>query len=173
MTPNHYQVDLSLWPSKAQAAEALNISERTLDRRLIACKRIETRMRPRSDGRKPEVVCNPEDVRALFAERKGAVVMPARTAVSFPPQLPAYAGLNVQELARTVQSVMAIAMPAKVDTSKLWLTLKEASAYSGLSMALLQRLARDGAVQAVKDNGWKFRRYGLDSLDDKKLLTRP
>jgi hypothetical protein len=32
-------------------------------------------------------------------------------------------------------------------------------------MALLARLAQQGGVDAIKDNGWKFRRAGLDALE--------
>ena len=66
MTP---QTDLSAWPSKAQAAERLGIGERTLDRMIARKHCIEMRMRPRADGRKPEVVCNPEDVQRVISER--------------------------------------------------------------------------------------------------------
>ena len=68
--------DLSGWPSKLDAARLLGIGERTLDRQIARTGAPEIRMRPRNNGRKPEPVCNPEDLERLVAERKRAVPMP-------------------------------------------------------------------------------------------------
>lgn len=155
MTP-----DLSTWPSKFDAARLLGIGERTLDRMIKRTNRPEVRFRLRDKGRKPEPVCNPEDVQAMMDERKRAVVLPPETAVaSRPPSYPADRVLEVMD--RITQIGHAPEQPA------LWLSLKAASKYSGLSMALLQRLASSGnGVVAIKDTGWKFQRASLDELGE-------
>lgn len=45
-----------------------------------------------------------------------------------------------------------------------FLTIKEASAYSGLSQAFLRRLVRSGTLPAVLDGAIKVRRADLDNL---------
>lgn len=148
MTP-----DLSTWLSKFDAARLLGIGERTLDRMIKRTNRPEVRFRLRDKGRKPEPVCNPEDVQAM---------LPPETAVaSRPPSYPADRVLEVMD--RITQIGHAPEQPA------LWLSLKAASKYSGLSMALLQRLASSGNgvwVVAIKDTGWKFQRASLDKLGE-------
>jgi hypothetical protein len=70
-------------------------------------------------------------------------------------------------IARVISAVARILGPPleAIEARALFLTLKQASTYTGLSMALLARLAQQGAVDAIKDNGWKFRRVGLDALE--------
>ena len=158
MTP---QTDLSTWPSKFETARLLGIGERTLDRQIKRTGCPEIRMRPRDSGRKPEPVCNPEDVQRIISERNRAVPMPAETSMAVAlPLRPA----EVPALARVFEAFGAIASRAP-EPSPLWLTLKQASVYSGLSMAILQRLASTRRVVAVKDNGWKIKRAALDGLD--------
>jgi hypothetical protein len=157
MTP---QPDLSKWLSKFDAARLLGIGESTLDRRIKRTGSPEVRMRPRGNGLKPEPMCNPDDVARMMEESKRAVVMPPETAVQLrQPVYPADRALEVMD--HIAQIGRAPENPA------LWLSLKAASAYSGLSMALLQRLASSGVgVVAVKDNGWKFQRASLDELGE-------
>ena len=170
MTP---QPDLSSWPSKPEAARLLGIGERTLDRQMARTGLPEVRMRPR-DGRKPEPVCNPEHVQEILQRRNRTVLMPSQTASAAvavrPPDVSSAGPLSeilLRSFGATFQAVATAPRPADA----LWLTLKEASRYSGLSMALLQRLAATGRLGAIKDNGWKFRRAALDSLDVEKVLT--
>jgi hypothetical protein len=156
MTP---QPDLSKWLSKFDAARLLGIGESTLDRRIKRTGCPEVRMRPRGNGLKPEPMCNPDDVARMMEESKRAVVMPRETAVQFRPSFSS----EVDQVLRVIDHV-AIRAP---ENPALWLSLKAASAYTGLSMALLQRLASSGVgVLAVKDNGWKFQRASLDELGE-------
>jgi excisionase family DNA binding protein len=50
-------------------------------------------------------------------------------------------------------------------TEKLWLSLDEAAAYSGLSKADLYRLVQDGKLQGRKSPGWKIRRASLEAFE--------
>ena len=47
---------------------------------------------------------------------------------------------------------------------KLYLTLEEASQYSGLSSKYLQKLVEEERLTAVDDDGLKIRRADLESL---------
>jgi hypothetical protein len=159
-------LDLSAWLPKPEAARLLGIGERTLDRMVKLKAYPEVRMRPR-DGRKPEPVVNPEDLKQMLAGRNITVVMPPESAASV-----ALAARPVDDssgIARMLKALAGVVLPsleASKDGERLWLTLKQASQYSGLSMALLQRLCAAGRILAVKDNGWKIRRAGLDDLGE-------
>jgi hypothetical protein len=157
MTP---ELDLSSWPSKPEAAKLLGIGERTLDRMVKLKGYPEVRLRAR-DGRKPEPVCNPEDVQQMLASRRITTVMPAN---SPPPGALALRASEPPDLVRALEALATFSHGRPADA--LWLTLKQAAAYSGLSMALLQRLAAAGRVLAVKDNGWKFQRAALDEMGE-------
>ena len=156
--------DLSTWPSKPEAARLLGIGERTLDRRIARSGAPEVRMRPRNNGRKPEPVCNPEDVQRLLAYEKRPVAMPPEVVRSVTLPAPVDDGAAILRVVKAVCSILGPPLEAAT-SSPVYLTLHQASRYSGLSMALLVRLAQRGAVEAVKDNGWKIRRKSLDQLD--------
>jgi Rps23 Pro-64 3,4-dihydroxylase Tpa1-like proline 4-hydroxylase len=47
---------------------------------------------------------------------------------------------------------------------KVYLTLEEASEFSGLSFEYLERLVEEQRVKAVDDGGWKIRRIDLENL---------
>ena len=164
MTP---QLDLSTWPAKPEAARLLGIGERTLDRQIKRTGAPEVRRRPRCDGRKPEPVCNPEDLARLLEARKRAVAVSSGGAADVTPVMALARSVDDgPAIARVLEAVASISRPiaGKVAVLPLYLTLKQASGYSGLSMALLQRLASAGGVLAVKDNGWKIQRAALDEL---------
>jgi hypothetical protein len=156
--------DLSGWPSKLDAARLLGIGERTLDRQIARTGAPEIRMRPRNNGRKPEPVCNPQDLERLVAERKRAVLMSPEFSSAVALAHPVDDGPAISRVMSAVAKILGPSLEA-VTARPLWLTLQQAAGYTGLSMALLVRLAQGGAVDAVKDNGWKFRRAALDVLE--------
>jgi len=47
---------------------------------------------------------------------------------------------------------------------RLFLSLPEASEYTGLSRALLRRKIRSGELAAIQDRGWRVRRSDLDKI---------
>jgi hypothetical protein len=105
----------------------------------------------------------------MMEDGKRAVVMPRETALQLRPPVDDSAGI-----ARMLGALATVVLPsleAAKDKERLWLNLKQASEYSGFSMALLQRAASRGLIEAVKDNGWKIRRAALYSLDREKVLT--
>ena len=172
MTP---ELDLSSWPSKPEAAKLFGISERTLDRMVKLKAYPEVRLRARK-GLKPEPVVNPDDVARMIedlsswpSKGKRAVVMPRETALQLRP--PADDSAGIARMLGALATVVLPSLEAAKDKERLWLNLKQASEYSGFSMALLQRAASRGLIEAVKDNGWKIRRAALYSLDREKVLT--
>ena len=59
---------------------------------------------------------------------------------------------------------LTVGRPRPHPLYKLYLTLEEASEFSGLSFAYLERLVQERRVTAVDDGGWKIRRVDLESL---------
>ncbi len=137
---------------KRDAAKQLNISERTLDRKLydlqITCQQV---MVP---GRRPLVVIAPDDFERLKAEMVPVDAAPREPETALAPRAPRAAH---EMIALLRSSLSAPVLP-------LFLDLKAASAYSGLTKAYLKRQIDDGALKAVKDSGWKISRHDLDKL---------
>jgi excisionase family DNA binding protein len=158
--------DLSGWLTKAQAAERLAISERTLDR--LGKKGPERRLRPRP-GKKPEPVFNPVDVEAMAPKEEAHVVPYA--AVSRGAGLPeptlgvALAFTAIEKVAER----LAIRGPERW---KPWMTIAEASEYSGLSESFLRRLVRESQLPSVRDRAVKVRRADLDNLASSSTLAK-
>jgi hypothetical protein len=169
--------DLSTWPAKPEAARLLGIGERTLDRMVKLKGYPEVRMRPR-DGRKPEPVVNPDDLRQMLAGRHITAVMPPESAASValaelaarpvngPTPEEVVQGAGIARVLKALAGVVLPSLEAARDDRRLWLGLKMAAQYSGLSMVLLQRLCAAGRILAVKDTGWKIQRRALDELGE-------
>ena len=62
------------------------------------------------------------------------------------------------------QFAAAVGQPQLRVGEKVYLTLGEASAYSGLSKTLLLRKVKGGELKAFKDGGWKIRRSEVEEL---------
>lgn len=63
-----------------------------------------------------------------------------------------------------IDAVKALTVTRPHPIQKVYLTLEEASEFSGLSFEYLERLVEDQKVNAVDDGGWKIRRIDLESL---------
>jgi len=166
------ETDLSTWASKPQAAAALGISERTLDRLIAEGKGPERRLR-RREGKRPEPVYNPIDLDTLAAAQP-ALLHPdsplgrPTTAIAarreyLPPLHPAALAL--------MDRLITMAQPAQPPPARPWLTIPEASAYTGLSGTLLRRLVREKRLPAIRDRAVKLRRSDLDRMADFHAAT--
>jgi hypothetical protein len=147
-------VDLSSWIPKADVVQETGISERSLERRIQARKlRVGYRTAP---GRRPLPVLHPEDVAALRAEMVQRVVeeKDQNAVAPLPVQSPNGLGAAL---------VAALSRPVPREHA-LFLTLKEASQHSGLSVAYLRREIDAGKLQAIRDVSVKVRRKDLDAL---------
>jgi Rps23 Pro-64 3,4-dihydroxylase Tpa1-like proline 4-hydroxylase len=63
-----------------------------------------------------------------------------------------------------IDAASALSAPRPQPMRRLYLTLEEASEFSGLSFEYLERLIQEQKVTAVDDGGWKIRRTDLESL---------
>lgn len=160
-------VDLSQWPSVEEAAVALHTSARSIIRH-NARGELEFRKRARP-GKKPENVCNPDDLQKLLPQPYSVRHLEYAgdrfqdEIANLPP--PPMAGdrferfLNAIEAATTQRALPApeaaapaIAPPAAVALDrKLWLTIPEASIYSGFSSLKLRAAIKDGRLTARPD----------------------
>lgn len=129
-------------------------------------------------GMKPERVYSAEDLMKLkeaHAKRRErtALAIPIR-----PPQQTDRLALVMKEFMERInmrvdrlqlqatEAAVAAAEPAPVRiTEKLWLSLKEAIAYSGLAGADLIQQAKDGKITSRKSAGWRFLRRSLEAFE--------
>jgi Rps23 Pro-64 3,4-dihydroxylase Tpa1-like proline 4-hydroxylase len=63
-----------------------------------------------------------------------------------------------------VDAVKALGVPRPYPIPRLYLTLEEASEFSGLSFEYLERLVKEQKLTAIDDGGWKVRRADLEKL---------
>lgn len=176
--------DYSTWLTKAQAAEALKVSTKTIEQWAKEQKLGQAFWR--RDGRGNELaVYDPDDVARIALERRRAavpVILPADpttngnghgslAAVSpfsnFEEARRAYVLEFFSEFAGALRAVSAEHPPtseSSQNSEKLFLTISEASAVSGLSVAYLKRRITDKSLPAERDRGWKIRRKDLEAL---------
>jgi hypothetical protein len=179
----------SAWPTESEAALTLATSVKSIQR-YAAKGLIEIRKRPRV-GRKPENICNPQDVAKLFP---AAHIMPPEPVAngSAPEGIVRRPHVQPAPDFMTIIQTIATAMEAgreivQTRAPKLWMTLKEAVEYSGLARADLERLCRmadEGRGQVLaeavalergdlprhtlivrKSNGWKILRKSLEAFE--------
>jgi len=176
------RVDLSRWLTKQQAADAIGVSTKAIERFTQAGK-LEQRFRPQAHGPKVAVYF-PEDVQKLVQERRqGATpfVLPAGPDSSNgngkAPSIPNIAGSDISyrlaagsdPLRAFAAAVYAAVMSqtsqtAPVSSTTSFVTIAEASAITGLTQAYLRRAIESGTLKAIKDRGWRIRRKDLETL---------
>jgi len=155
---------------KPEALARLGIGEATLDR-WASIKKIGSQLVPRP-GKKAERCYSVDDVERELRVKE------ARAAKRPPSAQPTNGaggegkpetaltlrgpGLN----AGTLREFMDEWLDHRNDVplnQKLWLSLEEAAAYSGLAQATLLKLSQTGDVRAVKSGGWKISRQSLET----------
>ena len=138
---------------KRDAAKQLGISERTLDRKLydlqIECKQIAV------PGRRPLVV-----IPTAGFERVKTEMIPVEAA----PTTEESTALTVRPSRPTQELVALLRTSLSAPPLPLFLDLKAASSYSGLTQAYLRRQIDAGTLKAVRDVGWKVSPHDLDRL---------
>ena len=73
-------------------------------------------------------------------------------------------GEETPDMGWLIDAVKALGVPRPYPIPKLYLTLEEASEFSGLSFEYLVQLVQEQKLTAVDDGGWKIRRSDLESL---------
>lgn len=187
MTAANGMPDLSTWLSDAEVCARLEISARTLDREAKA-----GRMHPMNrhrPGLRAQRVWNPEDIDARLPQRPAQVMPPETPPVRFRPYLSDVQIPPVTELSRSgdlggaLVTALAGALQRIADVVETrtlppqrpatpWLTLPDASEYTGLSVAYLRRVIKAGKLPWIRDRAIKVRRADLDNLDSLAELTQ-
>jgi excisionase family DNA binding protein len=157
--------DLSSWYTTEEVMSKLRMSQRSVYR-LRTEKRIGWARR-REKGKQPEPVYNPADVDAIQATLAPAPALleaPAAANGAVATTRPAKAGVQdgFSQFMEFVQRGMAA--QAAVAAPRLFLTIEEASEYSGLSQLCLRRLCKEGAIPSIKDRSVKIPKAGLDAF---------
>ena len=153
--------DTSQWPTIAQAAATLQVSTKTLERKIKAGE-IEAQHRPRGRetgsakrGIRPATVVNPHDIERL---KPPAFVLP-------PSQLSNEVLVPASEKIPGPSALDLLAAIARVPNqahAPAWVGIEAAAEVSGLSAAFLKRAAKAGSIVAVRDKRqWKFQRDAL------------
>jgi len=175
--------DYATWLTKQQAADAIGVTTKTVERFVQAGQIQQARWQ--RDGRGPLLaVYQPDDVARLAQERQPgplpAFLVPSTAAPAngnghersisgispiaslalAAPELPS----SGEELLRVLVTAAVRLMSETSQTSALFLTLAEASAVSGLSQAYLRRAIEAKTLPAERDRGWKIRRKDLEAL---------
>jgi excisionase family DNA binding protein len=171
---------MSDWLTKQQAADAIGVSTKAIER-FAHARKLEQASRPQARG--PNVaVYNPDDVARLASERHPAPtpwVLPADAdprprrngttpaeglVPSSPP--PLTTTLEGDPLRAFAVAVVAAVMSQTSETrpAPLFVTLDEAARVSGLSRGYIRRLIRDQKLPAVRCRGWRIRRRDLERL---------
>lgn len=168
-------METSTWLTKQQAADAIGVTTKTVERWAQAGK-LQQGTRRRTDGGPEIVVYHPDDVARLAKERQqeaAPFVLPVGSngsngdhggdqLVTSGDQLVTRTG--DEQLRALFAAAVQLAMSQTSQTPTLFLTLAEASAVSGLSVSCLRRLITDKTLKAVRDRGWRIRRRDLEQL---------
>jgi excisionase family DNA binding protein len=73
-------------------------------------------------------------------------------------------GDETADMGWLIDAVRALGVPRPYSIPKLYLTIEEASEFSGLSLEYLERLVLENKLTAIDDGGWKIRRADIESL---------
>ena len=168
------------WLTKENAAAALNVSTKTLER-MAARKLIESRDYKRPEGGAVRKIYHPADVarmRKKLQPDAAPFVLPAEPAASPPARAaqPPAAGSLTRALETTLAAQIANAAQiiaravASPDFWPIFLTRRQAADYSGLPRTLIMRAILAGDLPAIKTGrGWRIRRVDLEDFDETEL----
>jgi hypothetical protein len=161
-----HTVDDNAWLGKAEAAALLGVSVRQLELKTAqGLVRKETLPKKPSD-RAARVVYWREDLDAIRAGKpnRGGETKPAESETkALAREMPTSPDPVAALVAALARAFPAPAPPAQ--KAKPWLSLKDASDYSGLPARYLVQAAREGKMRAqnvgLKRDRWMFPREGL------------
>jgi excisionase family DNA binding protein len=171
---------LASWLTKQEAADRLQTSIRSIERR-IAVGEIESRKR-RKNGPKQlfETVVNPADIDRLLPAAHIMPVgeqAPAASSNRVDSAAAAQPSTNLYEFFQALLATLATnaTIPRQVAAAaKNWLTVAEAAEHSGLSEMFLKRQCQAGNIKAVRDGReWKIHRPNLDAFQPEAANAEP
>ena len=144
------------WLTKTEAAAFLRVSEKTIER--LATKGHLRRTTRKRHGVRPLPVYNPDDLQKVKDSQTAQVqVVPQAEAGQTQALAPRV------DLPSFLQSLVNGAdVPLR---DKLFLSVKEATRFSGLPESTIRRLLRSGKLPGVKAGGWRIKRSNLEQVD--------
>ncbi len=143
--------NLTHYLTRAQAAELLGVSEKTVQR-LVRVGKLPQLFRPQN-GKPPEAVYNPVDLQRIKAE--------------IPPPLP-----QPQPRPKARHQPAAVPVPDIPLTEKIWLTMRETAALTGLPMAVLKRSRDERTLPAAQfGRTWRVHRPSLMSMQQQETIS--
>ena len=150
---------LESWLTKAEAAAALRVSEKTIER--MATKGQLHRETRRRTGVRPQPVFNPQDIEALKTQQgPEPFVVPESEQTPKPNRALAPVRPDFGSFLQAFSPAGGV--PLK---DKLFLNVKEAAQYAGLPLSTIRRLIAANKLKAIKAGGWRIKRSDLESLD--------
>jgi hypothetical protein len=165
--------DLSSWYTLEQTIDKLQTSARSVYR-LRDEQKIRWATR-REKGVRPTPVYNPDDVEAIRKSRDEKVVakiappnaengeLTKATTTTTTPKTLMRAATREDSFGLFMEFIQrGMATQSAVSQVRLFMTIKEASAYSGLSQALLRRLCKNSVIPSLKDQGVKIAKSDID-----------
>jgi excisionase family DNA binding protein len=162
------QIDYSTWLTKQQAADAIGVSQKGIER-LAKARKLQQYLWRRPSGGQPIKVYAPDDVERLAHQKqpeKEFLVPPAAAGTNGHAELaPVGKTMNAQAfLAALISTIQQAAETQSRHVETLFLTIPEAAQYTGLSQAFIRRQCQSGELIAIKDGGWKIHRTRLEAL---------
>lgn len=172
--------DYSTWLTKQQAADAIGVTTKTVERFVQAGQIQQARWQ--REGRGPQLaVYHPDDVARLASERKPGPLRPFVVPTSTGPangnghnalvqveskvDRPSIQLTAGDDLLHALTLLMSKVMSETSQTSDYeYLTIREAAAACRLTQAYVKRRCEAGAVPAIRDRGWRIRRKDLEAL---------
>lgn len=156
--------DYSTWLTKQSAATAIGVSTKTIENYTKEGK-IRQAFWKRPSGGPRLAVYDPEAVNRLAHRMSSAVIVDSPGAA-----VPAANGEQLAPIGPTlngaalIEAVLRTIQKTSETSEKLFLTIPEASDFTGLSAAYIRRACQAGTVAAIRDGGWKIRRTALVAL---------
>jgi excisionase family DNA binding protein len=160
--------DYSSWLTKQQAAEAIGVSTKTIEK-LADEKKIQQVYWKRPETGARAAMYHPGDVARVRKERNPgaeAFVVPSGSVPELTPPTPSVDGFAHA----LVQAVKKASENSERQGSvriaeRLFLTYAEAAQYSGLPQSHIRRLVAEGNLEALRTGaGWRIRRRDLEKL---------
>jgi excisionase family DNA binding protein len=163
--------DYSNWFTKQQAAEAVGVSTKTIEK-LAQEKKIQQAFWKRPETGASVAVYHPDDVERERRERN-----PDLEPFAVPPRakeeeqqtqalvVPNNDAGQLFKVLAAIASQSSQSAPDVRTAERLFLTIAEAARYSGLPRSYLKSLMTEGKLAAMKTGaGWRIRRSDLEKL---------
>jgi len=179
--------DYADWLTKQQAADAIGVTTKTVERFVQSGQIQQARWQP--EGRGPmRAVYHPGDVARVAAERRQGPLPPFLVPVGVDPPtngnghgglspinpispltelaIPDAGSRPGEDLLRVLVAAAVRVMSETSQTSTLFLTIPEAAAYAGLPATDIRRACESGELKARKTTrgAWRIRRTDLEQL---------